>query len=112
MEVKYTQNFLNKLEDIFAESDYILRYEKGNFNSGYCLLKETKIAIINKYFPLEGKVNSLIEILKQITLDDAKMSDKNKKFYQEITTPLVAPSTPPTPPEEELSQPEEEQPAS
>lgn len=112
MEVKYTQNFLNKLEDIFAESDYILRYEKGNFNSGYCLLKETKIAIINKYFPLEGKVNSLIEILKQITLDDAKMSDKNKKFYQEITAPLVAPSTPPTPPEEEQQQPEEEQPAS
>ncbi|MDF2456714.1 MAG: hypothetical protein K0R51_2707 [Cytophagaceae bacterium] len=112
MEVKYTQNFLNKLEDIFAESDYILRYEKGNFNSGYCLLKETKIAIINKYFPLEGKVNSLIEILKQITLDDAKMSDKNKKFYQEITAPLVAPSTPPTLPEEEQQQPEEEQPTS
>ena len=111
MEVKYTQNFLNKLEDIFAESDYILRYEKGNFNSGYCLLKETKIAIINKYFPLEGKVNSLIEILKQITLDDAKMSEKNKKFYQEITAPLVAPSTPPpASPEEET--PQEEQPAS
>jgi hypothetical protein len=94
MEIKYTQNFLNKLEDIFAESDYILRYEKGNFNSGYCLLKETKIAIINKYFPLEGKVNSLIEILKQIVLDDSKMSDKNKKFYQDITAPLVAPSAP------------------
>jgi hypothetical protein len=103
MEIKYTQNFLNKLEDVFAESDYILRYEKGNFNSGYCLLKETKIAIINKYFPLEGKVNSLIEILKQITLDDAKMSDKNKKFYQDITAPLIAPSTPPTVAEEEPS---------
>jgi hypothetical protein len=116
MEVKYTQNFLNKLEDIFAESDYILRYEKGNFNSGYCLLKETKIAIINKYFPLEGKVNSLIEILKQITLDDAKMSDKNKKLYQDITAPLIAPSTPPASPDEDATQeeqqPEEEQPAS
>ena len=101
MEIKYTQNFLNKLEDVFAESDYILRYEKGNFNSGYCLLKETKIAIINKYFPLEGKVNSLIEILKQITLNDAKMSDKNKKFYQDITAPLVV--APPLPPEEETT---------
>lgn len=100
MEVKYTQNFLNKLEDVFAESDYILRYEKGNFHSGYCLLKETKIAIINKYFPLEGKVNSLIEILKQITLDDVKMSDKNKKFYQDITAPLVVA---PLPPEETIT---------
>jgi hypothetical protein len=88
MEVKYTQNFLNKLEDIFAESDYILRYEKGNFNSGYCLLKETKIAIINKYFPLEGKINSLIEILRQIELSEAKMSEKNVKLYHEITAPV------------------------
>ncbi|MDB5258773.1 MAG: hypothetical protein JWM14_3468 [Chitinophagaceae bacterium] len=108
MEVKYTQNFLNKLEDVFAESDYILRYEKGNFNSGYCLLKETKIAIINKYFPLEGKVNSLIEILKQITLDDAKMSDKNKKLYQDITAPLIAP---PLPPEETTAPETPEEPA-
>ncbi len=88
MEVKYTQNFLNKLEDIFAESDYILRYEKGNFNSGYCLLKETKVAIINKYFPIEGKVNSLIEILRQIELNEVKMSEKNVKLYHEITAPI------------------------
>lgn len=88
MEVKYTQNFLNKLEDIFAESDYILRYEKGNFNSGYCLLKETKIAIINKYFPLEGKINSLIEILRQIELNETKMSEKNVKLYHDIIAPV------------------------
>lgn len=87
MEVKYTQNFLNKLEDIFAESDYILRYEKGNFNSGYCLLKETKIAIINKYFPLEGKINSLIEIIRQIELSEVKMSEKNVKLYHDIIAP-------------------------
>ena len=66
MEVKYTTQFLSKLEDIFSESDYMLRYEKGNFQSGYCLLRETHVAIVNKYYPLEGKVNSLIEILKQI----------------------------------------------
>jgi len=88
MDVKYTQNFLNKLEDIFAESDYILRYEKGNFNSGYCLLRETKIAIINKYFPLEGKVNSLIEILRQIELNESKMSEKNVKLYHDIIAPV------------------------
>jgi hypothetical protein len=88
MDVKYTQNFLNKLEDIFAESDYILRYEKGNFNSGYCLLKETKIAIINKYFPLEGKINSLIEILRQIELNESKMSEKNIKLYHDLIAPV------------------------
>jgi len=65
MTIRFTKQFLSKLEDIFAESDYVLRYEKGSFNSGYCLLNETKVAIINKYFTVEGKINCLIDILKK-----------------------------------------------
>lgn len=85
MQIKFTTHFLNKLEDIFSESDYVLRYEKGNFHAGYCILKETKIAIVNKYFPLEGKVNCLVDILRSIQIDSSRLSEKNKKFYQEIT---------------------------
>ena len=85
MQIKFTPQFQAKLEDIFAESDYILRYEKGNFHAGYCLLKDTKIAIVNKYFPTEGKINCLIEILKSIELDVSRLSDKNKSLYHELT---------------------------
>jgi hypothetical protein len=84
MEVKYTKHFLNKLEDMFAESDYVLRYEKGNFKSGYCILKETRIAIINKYYPLEGKINCLLDIIRIIELDVEQMSDKNRKLLLQI----------------------------
>ncbi|MEM6829477.1 MAG: hypothetical protein AAGA66_11965 [Bacteroidota bacterium] len=85
MSIKYTRSFLNKLEDIMSETDYILRYEKGNFQSGYCILNESKIAIINKFFALEGKVNSLVEIIRSIRIDVNKLSDTNKKLYAEIT---------------------------
>lgn len=84
MQVKYTKHLLNKLEDIFSESDYVLRYEKGNFQSGYCILKDTKIAIVNKYFPLDGKINCLLDILKSIDIDTTNLSEKNKKFFLEI----------------------------
>jgi hypothetical protein len=83
--IKYTNHFLNKLEDLFSETDYILRYEKGKFQSGYCILKDTRIAIINKYFPLDGKINSLVEILRTIELDTSKLSEKNKKLYDELS---------------------------
>ncbi|MFD2203241.1 hypothetical protein [Shivajiella indica] len=66
MNIKYTKNFLDKLENIFAASEFILRYEKGNFKSGYCVLKESKIVIINKYYTLDGKINTLIDIIKEI----------------------------------------------
>ena len=84
MEIKYTKHFLNKLEDVFAESDYHLRYEKGKFKSGYCVLKDTKIVMVNKYYTLEGKVNVLIDILKSMEIDTSELTDKNKQFYAEI----------------------------
>lgn len=84
MELKYTPAFLTKLEDIFAESDYFLRYEKGNFKSGYCILKEKRVVIINKYFTIEGKVNSLVEILKQVEIQTEKLSEKTLKLLLQV----------------------------
>ena len=84
MEIKYTKHFLNKLEDLMSETDYILRYEKGNFQSGYCIIKDSKVAVINKYFSLEGKINSLIEIIHSVVSDTSSLSAKNEKFYSEL----------------------------
>ena len=84
MTIKYTSHFLNKLEDLLSETDYVLRYEKGNFQSGYCILNESKVAIVNKFFALEGKVNSLIEIIRSISIDSSKLSENNRKLYAEI----------------------------
>ena len=84
MEVKYSKHFLNKLEDVFSESDYILRYEKGNFNSGYCIINDTKVVVVNKFYTLEGKVNCLFEILRIIELNTDNLSPKNLKLYKEL----------------------------
>lgn len=82
--IKYTKAFLGRLEEIFTETDYILRYEKGQFKSGFCLLKDTRVAVINNYLPLEGKINSVVEILREIPLDPKTLSEKNRKLYLEL----------------------------
>jgi len=87
--IKYTNQFLLKLEDMIAESDYVLRYEKGNFKSGYCLLREQKIMIVNKFFAMEGKINALLDILKNTPLDDSRFTEKNKKLYEELSVTEV-----------------------
>ena len=84
MQVSYTNHFLNKLEDLYSETDYQLRYEKGKFKSGYCILKSQKIAIVNKYYTLEGKINSLIEMLKELEVIPEKFSEKNQKLFSEL----------------------------
>ena len=83
--MKPTKSLLNKLEDIFTESNYHLRYEKGGFKSGFCILKSENIIMVNKYYPVEGKINVLIEILKSINIDTTNLSDKNKALYATIT---------------------------
>jgi hypothetical protein len=83
--IKYTTGFLTKLEDLISESDYMLRYEKGNFKSGYCLLKEQKIMIVNKFYTTEGKINALLDILKTIELDGSRFTEKSQKLYEELT---------------------------
>lgn len=85
MTIKYTIQFLTKLEDLIAESDYTLRYEKGNFKSGYCVLKDQKIMIINKFFATEGKINALLDILKHVKLDPTRFTEKSAKLYEELT---------------------------
>jgi len=84
MEIKYSKHFLNKLEDVFSESDYILRYEKGNFKSGYCIIQDTKVAVVNKFYSLEGKINCLLEIFKSIEFNTKKLNHKNLKLYNEL----------------------------
>jgi len=85
MAIKYTKHFLDKLENLFAETEYMLRYEKGNFKSGYCVLNESKIVIVNKYFPLEGKINALVDILIELNLNPQDFSSKsNQDFLTEI----------------------------
>lgn len=85
MAIKYTKHFLDKMENLFAASEFILRYEKGNFKSGYCVLRDTKIVIVNKYFPLEGKINALIDIVNELNFDPKDFKEKtNQDFLNEL----------------------------
>ena len=43
---KYTKTTLQKIENIFGELDYKVRYERGSFNSGYCLVENKNIEYI------------------------------------------------------------------
>jgi hypothetical protein len=82
--IKYTTQFLVKLEELVAESDYTLRYEKGSFKSGYCVLKDQKIIIVNKFYPTEGKINALLDILKNVHLDATRFTEKSMKLFGEL----------------------------
>ncbi|HEY0611420.1 MAG TPA: hypothetical protein VGD35_17235, partial [Chitinophaga sp.] len=63
MNIKITQANLNRLEKVFEETKYVLRFEKGTFTSGYCILEHKKVVVINKFLNMEGRINTLLDIL-------------------------------------------------
>jgi len=79
---KYTKTTLKKLEDILATQDYKVRYEKGNFNSGYCIVENRKMAVVNRFFDTEGRINTLLEILANTEIDESLLDEKQLKFLK------------------------------
>ena len=84
---KYTKTTLQKLETVFEEIGYKVRYEKGSFQSGYCMVENKKIAVINRFFDTEARINTLLEILGTIEneIEEEIFSEKTLDFYQKVT---------------------------
>ena len=82
--MKYTQSSLDNVEKILESSGYVLRYERGTFQSGYCILEERKVVVLNKFLPIEGRINTLIDLIPQLEVKPEDMPPDAKKLYDEI----------------------------
>jgi hypothetical protein len=85
--MKYSVTTLEKIEKIMHESGYVIRYERGNFQSGYCILEEKKVLVLNKFLPLEGRINTLIDIIPQLTLDPETLAPESRKVLENLLKP-------------------------
>lgn len=86
--MKYTQTTLDKLHAIPEEAGYVLRYERGTFQSGYCILEERKVVVLNKFLQTEGRINTLLDLIPQLEINTELLSDESKKMYIDIISKL------------------------
>ena len=82
--MNYTKHTLQKIEELFEELKYVIRYEKGSFQSGYCLVENRNIAVVNKFFETESRINTLIDILDRIEVNTEGLSEKALKTLKEV----------------------------
>ncbi len=88
--MKYTQTSLDKLGNILEETGYVVRYERGTFQSGWCLLEARKIVVLNKFLSIEGRINTLMEIIPQLQVDFDKLTHESQKLYEEVVKKSAA----------------------
>lgn len=84
MSISITNHSLEKLEQLLTELGYKVRYEKGNFKTGSCLIENSKIVVVNKFSNLESKMGALIELIKTLEFDEAILTEKQKIFYYSL----------------------------
>ena len=86
--MKYTQSNLDKLEAIPEQAGYVLRYERGTFQSGYCILEQKKVVVLNKFLQIEGRINTLADLIPQLEIDPGHLSEESAKLYANIMAKL------------------------
>ena len=86
--MKYNQATLDKLESIPEQAGYVLRYERGNFQSGYCILELKKVVVLNKFLQIEGRINTLLGLIPQLEINTEQLPDDLKKLYLNIMSRL------------------------
>ncbi len=66
MSEKKTRYQLQKLVDRLKAFEYTVRFEKGNFKTGYCVLEDRKIIIVNKFHDIDARIDNLRSILSKL----------------------------------------------
>ena len=88
MTIPHTKHFLKKLESVGKQLGYKVRYEKGNFQSGYCLVEHQRVAIVNKFYDTEGRINVLLDILSQYRQKEGEepveLDDSSAKLWKKL----------------------------
>jgi len=79
--LRYTKHTLDKIEQFLPETGYAVRYEKGNFQSGSCILENKKLIVINRFFETEGRILALLDIIQQLPIDEDKLNEQSLDFY-------------------------------
>jgi hypothetical protein len=85
---KEFEEIIQELKALAAQLGAEVRFEKGDFKGGYCLLKENKVVVINKMANLQRKVMILCLALKELGIDQIYLTPRMREIIDEMSTEM------------------------
>jgi len=82
---KEFEEIVQDLKSIAAQLGAEVRFEKGDFKGGYCILKDSKVIVINKMTNLQRKVIVLSMALKELGVDKIYLTPKMREIIEEMS---------------------------
>ncbi|MBE2279154.1 MAG: hypothetical protein IAE91_02085 [Ignavibacteriaceae bacterium] len=85
---KEIEVFVNELKELAFQLGATVRFEKGDFKGGYCIVKESKIIVINKNTNNNRRAVILSTALKELGVDEIYVQPKLRDFIEEMKETL------------------------
>ena len=81
---KEFEDVIEELKALAAQLGATIRFEKGDFKGGYCLLKDSKVIVINKLANTQRKVIILSEALKDLGVENIYLTPKIREIIDQM----------------------------
>lgn len=82
---KEFEDIVEELKELAKQLGATIRFEKGDFNGGYCLLKESKVIVINKMANTQKKAMILAAALKELGVEQIFLTPKIREIIEELS---------------------------
>jgi len=81
---KELEEIIGELKEVAKQLGAEVRFEKGDFKGGYCLLKENRVIVINKMANLQRKISILSVALKELGIDKIFLTPRVREIIDEM----------------------------
>ncbi|MFA6979722.1 MAG: hypothetical protein WC209_10400 [Ignavibacteriaceae bacterium] len=81
---KEFEDVIEELKALAAQLGATIRFEKGDFKGGYCLLKDSKVIVINKLANTQRKAIILSEALKDLGVEQIYLTPRIREIIDQM----------------------------
>jgi ABC-type Zn2+ transport system substrate-binding protein/surface adhesin len=74
---------IGDMEEIARQLNVQLRYEKGDFEGGYCVLKNQKVVVINKRLPDARRASALAQALAEYGVETTFVKPNVRSYIED-----------------------------
>lgn len=87
------EDLIQELHDVARQLGITVRYEKGDFEGGYCILKDEKLLLVNKRLLPNRKASVLALAVRELGLENLFLKPAVRQFIEDEAARTTRPTT-------------------
>lgn len=77
------EQILAELEELAVNCGIAVRYEKGDFDGGFCVLKAERLIVVNKRLPTGKRASVLAQGLAEVGIDELYLKPAVREYIED-----------------------------